>query len=213
MWHDKKPDSTAAAKQKSASAEYGTGAEQWAWFKKTNIPIRDAAKNMNTSLGSLAANAITPDMQIALASGMVNEPEVHPKKAMTEGEIDDWIEADQAFTWFRSLSDEILILVLDRIYGSTTPEPFFRLKLASNLPTVKQGELYYPVKEFTQHCDNWLNMLAQNSQLAKSGWDHTHTDLPEVFLASIESSTLVLNQAKQCQLKNVHRPLRPYRNG
>ena len=201
VWHAKKPTSARQAKAASTPAEYGSGAAQWLWFKKTNIPIRDAAKNMKGSLGNLAANAISAEMQTALASSMVNEKEVHPKPGMTDAELDSWIDNDPTFTWFRALKDETLITVLDSIYGVRTPEPFLRLKIEA-IKTVRGGELYYPVDEFTEHADKWLNML---TQLKDGGWDGSHTDLREVFLASIESCSLVHDHAKQSQLKNVHR--------
>ena len=201
VWHAKKPTSIKQAKAASAPAEYGSGAAQWLWFKKTNIPIRDAAKNMKGSLGNLAANAISAEMQTALASSMVNEKEVHPKPGMTDAELDEWIEKDPTFTWFRALKDETLIAVLDSIYGVRTPEPFLRLKIEA-IKTVRGGELYYPVNEFTEHADRWLNML---TQLKDGGWDGSHTDLREVFLASVEGCSLIHDHAKQSQLKNVHR--------
>jgi hypothetical protein len=201
VWHAKKPASAKPTKAANTPAEYGSGAAQWLWFKKTNIPIRDAAKNMKGSLGNLAGNAISAEMQTALASSMVNEKEVHPKPGMTDAELDSWIDNDPTFTWFRALKDETLIAVLDSIYGVRTPEPFLRLKIEA-IKTVRGGELYYPVDEFTEHADKWLNML---TQLKDGGWDGSHTDLREVFLASIESCSLVHDHAKQSQLKNVHR--------
>jgi hypothetical protein len=201
VWHAKKPAAAKPAKGANTSVEYGSGAAQWLWFKKTNIPIRDAAKNMKSSLGSLAANAISAEMQIALASSMVNEKEVHPRPGMRDTELDEWIEADPTFTWFHKLKNETLISVLDSIYGVRTPEPFLRFKLEAVKP-VRSGELYYPVDEFTEHADKWLCML---TQLKDGGWDSSHTDLREVFLKSVESCSLVHEHARQSQLKNVHR--------
>ena len=77
--------------------ETGSGAQAWAWFKRTNIPIRDAAVNMKGGLGLLSAYAITHNMQITLAAGMLNEPEVHPRPNMTEKEINEWVKSDMEF--------------------------------------------------------------------------------------------------------------------
>ena len=75
--------------------ETGSGAQAWAWFKRTNIPIRDAAVNMKGGLGLLSAYAITHNMQITLAAGMLNEPEVHPRLNMTEKEINEWVKMNE----------------------------------------------------------------------------------------------------------------------
>jgi hypothetical protein len=56
-------EETGAGRPKQGT-ETGSGVAAWAWFKRTNIPIRDAAVNMKGSLGLLAANAISHNMQI-----------------------------------------------------------------------------------------------------------------------------------------------------
>ena len=201
VWNEKK---SVLAKQNKPSThvEMGSGAVQWVWFKKTNLPLRDAARAMGSSLGPLAANAISAEMQRALAGSMVNEPEVQPEKDMSSEEIDAWLTKDHLFTWFAHLKDETLITVLDRIYGVKSHEPFMRLRIANEIQKVKEGEVYYPVSEFTDHADNWLNMLLQ---LQQNGWVTTNVDLREVFLASIHTCTLVHDEAKSSRLQNVHR--------
>jgi hypothetical protein len=188
MWEE-----TGAGKPRHGT-ETGSGVAAWAWFKRTNIPIRDAAVNMKGSLGLLSANAISHNMQITLAAGMLNEPEVHPKENMTEKEIDEWVQKDRAFSWFKTLQDVILIKVMDRLHSSVNPAPFFRLVIDANIPAFKDSELYYPVKEFTSHADVWISTL---SELIKGGWNEKSTDLKQVFLASICSCQLVHDQAKR----------------
>lgn len=147
--------------------ETGSGAQAWAWFKRTNIPIRDAAVNMKGGLGLLSAYAITHNMQITLAAGMLNEPEVHPRLNMTEKEINEWVKSDMEFKWFKTLPDEVFIKVMNRLYASVNPAPFFRLVIAADIPELKDGDLYYPVEEFQTHCDKWISTL---STLIKGGW-------------------------------------------
>jgi hypothetical protein len=174
--------------------ETGSGATAWAWFKRTNIPIRDAAVNMKGGLGLLSANAISHTMQITLAAGMLNEAEVQPKTNMSEREIDLWVQGDREFTWFKKLSDEILIKVMDRLSSSVNPAPFFRMAIGTEIPAFKDGDLYYPVTEFTNHADKWVSTL---SELIKGGWKEGSTNLKQVFLASISSCQLVYDQAKR----------------
>jgi hypothetical protein len=197
MWDE----STGAGKPKQGT-ETGSGVQAWAWFKRTNIPIRDAAVNMKGGLGLLAAYAITHNMQITLAAGMLNEPEVHPRPNMTESEIDEWVKTDMEFKWFKTLPDEVFIKVMNRLYASVNPAPFFRLVIAADIPELKEGDLYYPVEEFQAHCDKWISTL---STLIKGGWAADTTDLREVFLASISTCTLVLNQAKREKTEDVLR--------
>lgn len=202
MWHEKKSLSTKQSKLNPTNTEMGSGASQWLWFKKTNIPIRDAAVALESNLGLLAANAISAEMKRALAGSMVNEPEVHPVVNMSSDEIDAWLAKDPLFKWFETLKDETLILVLDRIYGVKSHEPFTRLRIGSDIKSVKDGELYYPVTEFTDHADAWLNMLLQ---LQQGGWNSANLNLREVFLASIQTCGLVHDEAKNSKLQNVHR--------
>ena len=188
MWEE-----TSAGRPKQGT-ETGSGVAAWAWFKRINIPIRDAAVNMKGSLGLLAANAISHNMQITLAAGMLNKPEVHPKEHRSEKEIDEWVQKDRAFSWFKTLQDVVLIKVMDRLHSSVNPAPFFRLVIDANIPAFKDSELYYPVKEFTSHADVWINTL---SELIKGGWNEKSTDLKQVFLSSICSCQLVYDQAKR----------------
>jgi hypothetical protein len=174
--------------------ETGSGVMAWAWFKRTNIPIRDAAVNMKGGLGLLAANAISHNMQITLAASMLNEAEVQPEKNMTEREIDLWVKNDREFTWFKTLPDAVLIKVMDRLSASVNPAPFFRLVIAAEIPTMKDGDLYYPVTEFNAHADKWISTL---SDLIKGGWQEGSTNLKQVFLASICTCQLVYDQAKR----------------
>jgi rubrerythrin len=197
MWDE----STGAGKPKQGT-ETGSGVQAWAWFKRTNIPIRDAAVNMKGGLGLLAAYAITHNMQITLAAGMLNEPEVHPRPNMTESEINEWVKKDMEFKWFKTLPDEVFIKVMNRLYASVNPAPFFRLVIAADIPELKDGDLYYPVEEFQAHCDKWISTL---STLIKGGWAEGTTDLREVFLASISTCTLVHNQAKREKTEDVLR--------
>ena len=76
------------------------------------------------------------------------------------------------------------------------------MRIACEITKVKDGEVNYPVTEFTDHADTWLNMLLQ---LQQNGWDTTNVDLREVFLASIHTCTLVYDEAKSSRLQNVHR--------
>ena len=188
MWEE-----TSAGRQKPG-IETGSGVAAWAWFKRTNIPIRDAAVNMGGGLGLLAANAISHNMQITLAASMLNEAEVQPEQNMTEREIDIWVKRDREFTWFKTLSDAILIKVMDRLSASVNPAPFFRLVIAAEIPTMKDGDLYYPVAEFNSHADKWISTL---SDLIKGGWQEGSTNLKQVFLASICTCQLVYDQAKR----------------
>jgi hypothetical protein len=188
MWEE-----SGAGKPKHGT-ETGSGATAWAWFKRTNIPIRDAAVNMKGGLGLLAANAISHNMQVTLAAGMLNEAEVQPKTDMSEGEIDIWAKGDREFTWFKKLSDEILIKVMDRLSSSVNPAPFFRMAISAEIPAFKDGDLYYPVTEFTNHADKWVSTL---SELIKGGWKEGSTNLKQVFLASISSCQLVYDQARR----------------
>ena len=197
MWDE----ATGAGKPKQGT-ETGSGSQAWAWFKRTNIPIRDAAVNMKGGLGLLSAYAITHNMQITLAAGMLNEPEVHPKPNMTEKEIDEWVKSDMEFKWFKTLPDEVFIKVMNRLYASVNPAPFFRLVIAADIPELKDGDLYYPVEEFQSHCDKWISTL---STLIKGGWAEETTNLREVFLASISTCTLVHNQAKREKNEDVLR--------
>jgi rubrerythrin len=188
MWEE-----SSAGKPRQGT-ETGSGVAAWAWFKRTNIPIRDAAVNMGGGLGPLAANAISHSMQITLAASMLNEPEVQPEQHMTETEIDRWVKRDREFTWFKTLPDAILIKVMDRLSASVNPAPFFRLVIAAEIPTMKDGDLYYPVTEFTAHADKWISTL---SDLIKGGWQEGSTNLKQVFLASICTCQLVYDQAKR----------------
>ena len=188
MWEE-----TSAGRPKPG-IETGSGVAAWAWFKRTNIPIRDAAVNMRGGLGLLAANAISHNMQITLAAGMLNEAEVQPEQNMTEREIDLWVKRDREFTWFKTLPDAILIKVMDRLSASVNPAPFFRLVIAAEIPTMKDGDLYYPVTEFNSHADKWISTL---SDLIKGGWQEGSTNLKQVFLASICTCQLVYDQAKR----------------
>jgi hypothetical protein len=201
MWNEKKSSTTKQSKANQINIECGSGAAQWLWFKKTNIPIRDAAIALESNLGPLAANAISAEMRRSLAGSMVNEPEVQPTANMTSEEIDEWLAKDPLFKWFETLKDEILITVLDRIYGVKSHEPFTRLRMEGH-KSVKDGELYYPVTEFTDHADTWINMLLQ---LQQGGWNSANLNLREVFLASIQSCSLVHDEAKNSKLQNVHR--------
>jgi rubrerythrin len=149
---------------------------------------------MKGGLGLLAANAISHNMRITLAAGMLNEPEVHPTENMTEEEIDSWVQKDLGFSWFKTLSDEVLIKVMDRLHSSVNPAPFFRLVIDAKIPNMKDGDLYYPVLEFTTHADKWINAL---SDLIKGGWNEKSTDLKQVFLSSVISCQLVHDQAKR----------------
>jgi hypothetical protein len=188
MWEE-----TSAGKPKQGT-ETGSGVAAWAWFKRTNIPIRDAAVNMKGGLGLLAANAISHNMQITLAASMLNEAEVQPEQNMTEKEIDLWVKSDREFTWFKTLPDSVLIKVMDRLSASVNPAPFFRLVIAAEIPTMKDGDLYYPVTEFNSHADKWISTL---SDLIKGGWQEGSTNLKQVFLASICTCQLVYDQAKR----------------
>ena len=201
MWNEKKSSTTKQSKANQINIECGSGAAQWLWFKKTNIPIRDAAIALESNLGPLAANAISAEMRRSLAGSMVNEPEVQPTANMTSEEIDGWLAKDPLFKWFETLKDETLITVLDRIYGVKSHEPFTRLRMEGH-KSVKDGELYYPVTEFTDHADTWINMLLQ---LQQGGWNSANLNLREVFLASIQTCTLVHDEAKNSKLQNVHR--------
>jgi hypothetical protein len=188
MWEE-----SSAGKPRQGT-ETGSGVAAWAWFKRTNIPIRDAAVNMRGGLGPLAANAISHNMQITLAASMLNEPEVQPEQNMTEKEIDLWVKRDREFTWFKALPDAVLIKVMDRLSASVNPAPFFRLVIAAEIPTMKDGDLYYPVTEFNAHADKWISTL---SDLIKGGWQEGSTNLKQVFLASICTCQLVYDQAKR----------------
>ena len=188
MWEE------ANAGKSKQGIETGSGVAAWAWFKRTNIPIRDAAVNMKGTLGLLAANAISHNMQITLAASMLNEAEVQPKPNMTEKEIDLWVTGDREFTWLKTLPDAVLIKVMDRLSASVNPAPFFRLVIAAEIPNMKDGDLYYPVTEFNAHADKWISTL---SDLIKGGWQEGSTNLKQVFLASICTCQLVYDQAKR----------------
>ncbi len=86
---------------------------------------------------------------------------------------------------------------MDRIFEVKSPESFTRLRLAGDIRAMKDGDLYYPVTEFTtDHADTWLNMLLQ---LQQGGWNSEHLNLSEVFLASIHTCNLVFDEAKKLQ--------------
>ena len=161
MWDVKKGGSTAEkAKEKSKPENSTNSGEAWEWFKTTNIPLRDAALAMGGNLGPLT-NAITAKKQMALAAKMVDEPEVRPRANMSEKEINRWVATCRAegFLWFRTLSDELLVLLMNRLNASVNPAPFFRMKLAVDLPALKDGEIYYPVDEFQLHTEEWVTKL------------------------------------------------------
>ena len=173
--------------------ETGTSAAAWEWFKKTNIPIRDTAKALKGNLGPLT-NAISHTIQLALAGSMLNEPEVHPEPNMTETQINIWVEKDTTFSWFKLMSDELLIKIMNRLNASVNPEPFFRLIMPLDTPSFKDGDIYYPVTEFQTHCDKWISDM---NALVAAGWQPGTSNLKEVFLASIANCSTIHDQAKR----------------
>ena len=171
------------AKEKSKPENNTNSGEAWEWFKATNIPLRDAALAMGGNLGPLT-NAITAKKQMALAAKMVDEPEVRPRKDMSEKEINRWVATCrvEGFKWFATLSDELLVMLMNRLNASVNPAPFFRMKLAADLPALKDGEIYYPVDEFQLHTEEWVTKL---NALVVAGWNENSANLKEVFMASI----------------------------
>jgi hypothetical protein len=204
MWDVKKGGSSSEkAKAKEKPENSTNSGEAWEWFKTTNIPLRDAALAMGGNLGPLT-NAITAKKQMALAAKMVDEPEVRPRTNMSEKEINRWVATCRAegFLWFRTLSDELLVLLMNRLNASVNPAPFFRMKLAADLPALKEGELYYPVDEFQLHTEEWVTKL---NALVVAGWNENTANLKEVFMASIESCKVLHAQAKREVHSDVHR--------
>ena len=204
MWDVKTKGGTSEKAKEKTKPEHSTNSgEAWEWFKATNIPLRDAALAMGGNLGPLT-NAITAKKQMALAAKMVDEPEVRPRQDMSEKEINRWVATCRAegFKWFATLSDELLVMLMNRLNASVNPAPFFRMKLAADLPALKDGEIYYPVDEFQLHTEEWVTKL---NALVVAGWNENSANLKEVFMASIESCKTLHAQAKREIHTDVHR--------
>ena len=182
--------------KKIAEARCGWSKQAWLHHRRHNVPIRNQAKDAGYHMGPLK-NALSLEMKRSIKTKLSNSTVISGK--ISSYEVEQWFGSHPK--WFEEMDDDTYIKALDDKFQMATPAALFRLRFANDIPThTKEGYPYYPEKEFSQHTDQWINLLAELQDLDH---DLSEKNLKDSFIESIRPHKLLFNEASRMGTQNV----------
>ena len=193
-----KPDALGVINPEHPTHGYGKAA--YTHWRRQNVTNRDMAKAAGSSLGPLT-RGIAQEMKVTIGNIFLDEthlPGLWTQEAsMTTQQIDDWvatwIRVNPKYDWVDKISDETLLLVLDKKFGVTKPTLFLSKRYPSNLSLLDpSGNICYHVATFNMWATQWENEL---NELIASGCDFSGVDLKAVLLNALSTNRTLWNEA------------------
>jgi hypothetical protein len=104
-----------------------------------------------------------------------------------------WLEKDPTFTWVNGLDDEMLLRLLDPLFGVEKADSFLSRRFVPELPPCNpQGEINYHSLEFSRWSTEWQSELAELQRVGGNA------------LAGIDLRQALLNALIDCKLLHKH---------
>ena len=195
-----KPDALGITNPEHPTHGYGKAA--YTHWRRQNVTNRDMAKAAGSSLGPLT-RGIAQEMKVTVGNIFLDEthlPGLWTQEAsMTTQQIDDWvsewIRIHPKYDWVDKITDETLLLVLDKKFGVTKPTLFLSKRYPANLSLLdSSGNICYHVATFNTWATQWENEL---NELKASGCDFSGVDLKAVLLNALSTNRTLWKEASE----------------
>ena len=195
-----KPDALGVTNPEHPTHGYGKAA--YNHWRRQNVTNRDMAKAAGSSLGPLT-RGIAQEMKVTIGNIFLDETHLpglwRHEVGMTSKQIDDWvtewISQHPKYDWVDQISDESLLLILDKKFGVTKPTLFLSKRYPSKLSLLDaNGNICYHVATFNTWATQWENEL---NELKASGCDFSGVDLKAVLLNALSTNHTLWKEASE----------------
>jgi hypothetical protein len=111
---------------------------------------------------------------------------------MSSKEVSEWIRQD-GYNWVSSVSDEVLLKILDSHFSVLESDPFLSMSFPANIPQMNDDQsVNYMTNAHSAFADEWLHCLGE---LRAGGWDDSSTDLRQAYIKALAPSPTLYNAA------------------